>query len=130
MFITSRIISKGQNICSNSKCNIWLKIFAGIFIHYLFYHCIFFFFFFLIISKNSPIFPSAVLVVKNLTTLNKKILRTKGQLISKGIFAIFTWTKKRTIFFSISALKTHCSNSTFVGSSPTQEYIFSLQFFL
>ena len=38
---------------------------------------IFFFLFFLIISKNSPIFPSAVLVVKNLTTLNKKILRTR-----------------------------------------------------
>jgi hypothetical protein len=46
--------------------------------------------------------------------------KLKGQLISKGPFAIFTWTKKRTKNFSISALG-------FVGSSLTQG---SILFFL
>ena len=49
------------------------------------------------------------------------LLLAKGQLISKGLFAIFTWTKKRTKNFSISALEIY---STFVGSSPTQGHIF------
>ena len=47
----------------------------------------------------------------------------KGQLISKANSTIFTWTKKRTKYFSISALE-------FVGSSPTQGNIFYLQFVL
>jgi hypothetical protein len=43
----------------------------------------------------------------------------KGQLISKANSTIFTWTKKRTKYFSISALE-------FVGSSPTQGNMFYL----
>ena len=44
----------------------------------------------------------------------------KGQLISKGLFAIFTWTNKWTKYFCNSALK------KIVGSSPHQGNIFSL----
>ena len=49
-----------------------------------------------------------------------KLVITKGQLISKTNSTVFIWTKKRTIFFSISALKIYC----FVGSSPTQGSMF------
>ena len=58
----------------------------------------------------------------NLTMGCSKLrISIKGQLISKGLFAIFTWTRKRTKNFSISALEIY---STFVGSSPTQGHIF------
>ena len=62
-----------------------------------------------------------------LKTHNDKLC-AKGQLISKGLLAIFAWTKKRTKNFSISALEIY---STFVGSSPTQGHIiFSIICFL
>ena len=67
-------------------------------------------------------FRTKVTSVKTRPSIFKRTLqvRFKGQLISKGLFAIFTWTKKRTKNFSISAPK----NDTFVGSSLTQGSIF------
>ena len=53
----------------------------------------------------------------------------KGQLISKGIFAVFICTKNERKYFSISALKIRIlfQNNTFVGSSPTQGNTFFLK---
>ena len=42
----------------------------------------------------------------------------KGQLISKASSTVFTWTKKRTQYFSISALKIYCSKIVLSWKSP------------
>ena len=64
-------------------------------------------------SEISPILPCEILSFnfdKFGALFNKGLDSSvgKGQLISKGLFAIFNWTKKRTKYFSISALKIFC----------------------
>ena len=62
--------------------------------------------------------------------LNSYKIWAKGQLISKGLFAIFTWTKKWMKNFSISALKIYCSIILLLWvRAPLKEVFFLFNFF-
>ena len=78
------------------------------------------------LAKRSSSNTSLTLLYNPWWILSKlKNQTTKGQLISKGLLAIFIWTKKQTKFFSISDLKIWY----FPGFKPhSRKMIFSLNY--